>query len=108
MIVFSQDFIKTSGDGSEEEERSHNLKMERRKSLMQNLERAMIKSGDVEDTQGVDDIEVLTYDRSLVQAKCKTFDFCKESNFSLAVKNKAIGLNAFRSLFSRTSFQSTL
>ncbi|KAK6113714.1 Fanconi anemia protein FancD2 nuclease family protein [Brugia pahangi] len=56
-IFSSVDFMKTSKDGSEEEERSHHLKMERRKSLMEKLERAMIDAAVVEDTQGVDDAE---------------------------------------------------
>lgn len=57
-IAFSQDFIKTLTDDSAEEERSHRLRMERRKSLMEKLERAMIDIGVVEDTQGADDTEV--------------------------------------------------
>ncbi|MCP9260760.1 BMA-FCD-2, isoform c [Dirofilaria immitis] len=52
-----QDFIKTSGNDTIEEERSHHLRMERRKLLMEKLERAMIDLGVVEDTQGADDIE---------------------------------------------------
>ncbi|KAM3716199.1 Fanconi anemia group D2 protein [Dirofilaria immitis] len=56
-IFSSQDFIKTSGNDTIEEERSHHLRMERRKLLMEKLERAMIDLGVVEDTQGADDIE---------------------------------------------------
>uniref|UniRef100_A0A1I7VZM5 Fanconi anemia group D2 protein n=1 Tax=Loa loa TaxID=7209 RepID=A0A1I7VZM5_LOALO len=56
-IFSSQDFMKVSRDDSEEEGRSHHLKIERRKSVMENLERTMIDVGVVEDTRGVDDIE---------------------------------------------------
>ncbi|CAG9529984.1 unnamed protein product [Cercopithifilaria johnstoni] len=56
-IFSSQDFMKTSRDESMEEQRSHHLRMKRRKLLMERLERAMIDVGVVEDTQGVDDAE---------------------------------------------------
>ncbi|VDK61754.1 unnamed protein product [Onchocerca ochengi] len=58
-IFSSQDFMKISRNDSVEEERSHHLRMERRKSLMEKLERTMIDMGVVEDTQGADDAEVI-------------------------------------------------
>uniref|UniRef100_A0A1I8EVR9 Fanconi anemia group D2 protein n=1 Tax=Wuchereria bancrofti TaxID=6293 RepID=A0A1I8EVR9_WUCBA len=57
MITCSMDFMKTSRDDSEEEDRSHHLRIERRKSLMEKLERAMIDAAVVEDTEGADDTE---------------------------------------------------
>lgn len=50
--------MKISRDDSAEEEKLHHLRMKRRKSLMESLERAMINAGVVEDTQGTDDTEV--------------------------------------------------
>lgn len=50
--------MKISRNDSVEEERSHHLRMERRKLLMEKLERTMIDMGVVEDTQGADDAEV--------------------------------------------------
>uniref|UniRef100_A0A915PTL1 Fanconi anemia group D2 protein n=1 Tax=Setaria digitata TaxID=48799 RepID=A0A915PTL1_9BILA len=68
-IFSSRDFVKTAKDDLVEEMRSHHLKMERRKSLMEKLERAMINDGAVEDTEGVDDTEdvVSSYFISLVE-----------------------------------------
>uniref|UniRef100_A0A0R3RIH2 Methyl methanesulfonate-sensitivity protein 22-like n=1 Tax=Elaeophora elaphi TaxID=1147741 RepID=A0A0R3RIH2_9BILA len=55
--IFSQDFMESFKADLVEEEKSYHLRMQRRKSLMEKLERAMIDVGAVEDTQGVDDAE---------------------------------------------------
>lgn len=57
----SKDLAKASRNDSAEEERSQRIRLERRKILMEKLERAMIDAEVVEDTRGAEDTEVFHF-----------------------------------------------